>query len=326
MKRNLYFRLVSVIMLCSVFISFPASLMKASVTCSTASCLQDQLDNAQPGDVITLPAGISLNGNFVAAANGTSENKITLQSASSSDKATLDGGGTGSGYTLHVTGDYWVIKNLKITNAKKGIVLDHANYTLIDRVEVFNIGEEGVHYRDGSSYNKIANSYIHDLGQINASYGEGIYVGSDIGKWSTFNPATNYNRIVNNTIGPGVPAEHIDIKEGSKGTVIEYNTFNGTGISGANYADSFIDVKGNNDKIRYNTAYRNGNNIIVDAFQVHVRASGWGQNATFTNNTVYLDNTSAYIVNADSGTKAYASGNTRSPAGNMYTGNVTVLD
>ncbi|SDD58741.1 Right handed beta helix region [Paenibacillus sp. UNCCL117] len=295
----------------------------ASVTCSTSSCLQTALANAAPGDTITLAAGAQLNGNFVAAANGTAAAPITLQSASVSNKATLDGGGTGSGYTLHVTGDHWVIKNLKVKNAKKGIVLDHANYTLIDGAEVFQIGEEGVHYRDGSSNNTIQNSYIHDVGLVNAGFGEGVYVGSDQGKWSTFNKSTNDNRIVGNTIGPGVTAEHIDIKEGSERTLVENNIFNGTGISGANYADSFIDVKGNGDVIRGNTGYRNGNSKIVDAFQVHERVTGWGKNASFVDNVLHLDNSAAYVVNADAGATATASGNTRTPSGNMYKGNVT---
>lgn len=313
----------TVLTLGSVLLSFPASSMAASVTCSTAACLKNALANASPGDVITLAAGVTFNGNFVAAANGTSTGKITLQSASSSNKAELNGGGTGSGYALHVTGDHWVIKDLKVTNAKKGIMLDHANYTLIDGAEVYQIGEEGVHYRDGSSYNTIRNSYVHDIGTVNPQYGEAIYVGSDKGKWGTFNAATNYNTIANNTLGPNVAAEHIDIKEGSTGTLVENNTFDGTGMSGANAADSFIDVKGNNDVIRNNTGYRNGNSSIKDAFQVHQRAAGWGQNASFTNNTVYLDNTTAYVVNAASGTTASASGNTRYPAGNMYNGSVT---
>ncbi|XOK63078.1 right-handed parallel beta-helix repeat-containing protein [Paenibacillus elgii] len=326
MKKSWRFRLSflsSVMLLGSAFLSVPASSKAASVTCSTASCLTNALAQAAPGDVITLAAGVTFNGKFVAAANGTPTGKITLQSASPSNKAELNGGGTGSGYTLHVTGDHWVIKDLKITNAKKGIMLDHANYTLIDGAEVYQIGEEGVHYRDGSSYNTIRNSYLHDIGTVNPSFGEAIYVGSDKGKWGTFNAATNHNTIANNTIGPNVAAEHIDIKEGSTGTLVENNSFDGTGMSGANAADSFIDVKGNNDVIRGNIGYRNGNSKIKDAFQVHQRAAGWGQNASFTNNTVYLDNTTAYVVNAASGTTASASGNTRYPAGNMYTGSIT---
>lgn len=68
----------------------------------------------------------------------------------------------------------------------------------------------------------------------------------------------------------------------------------------------------------------NGNSIIVDAFQVHERVSGWGKNASFLYNTLNLDNSTLYVVNADTGATATASGNVRTPAGNMYNGSVSV--
>ncbi|HYO57072.1 right-handed parallel beta-helix repeat-containing protein, partial [Archangium sp.] len=292
-----------------------------TVNCSTASCLTSALSGAQPGDMIVLASG-TYTGNFTASVNGTSSSPIIIQSASSASKAILNGGGTGSGYALYITGDYVQVKDLKITNAKKGIMLDNARYGLIDGTEIYNIGEEGVHYRDGSSNNTIQNSSVHDTGTVTADYGEGVYVGSDVGKWGTYNAAANNNKISNVTIGPNVRAESVDIKEGTTGTIVENCTFNGTGISGANFSDSFMDVKGNNSIIRNNTLNRNGNPVIVDAFQVHERSTGWGFDNDFYNNTVNLDNSTPYVVTVDGGS-ARVCGNTRSPSGNMYAGNVT---
>ncbi|MGG1554076.1 right-handed parallel beta-helix repeat-containing protein [Paenibacillus ferrarius] len=303
-------------------LAIPAPSQAASVTCSTASCLATALANAQPGDVITLAAGVTFTGNFVAAKSGTASAKISIKGASSTNKPILNGGSTSTGYALYITGDYYDVRNVKVTNSKKGIMLDHANNNWIEYVDVYNIGEEGVHFRDGSSNNVIKNSSVTDTGILNAEYGEGVYVGSDIGKWESYKKETNNNRVSYVSFGPNVRAEHVDIKEGSTGTIVENCTFNGTGISGANYADSFIDVKGNNDIIRNNVGYRNGNSKIVDAFQVHERASGWGQNASFTGNTLYLDNAAPYVVNVDDGATATATSNTRSPSGNMYSGSV----
>ncbi|MFI2856553.1 right-handed parallel beta-helix repeat-containing protein [Paenibacillus sp. JSM ZJ436] len=310
------------VMLSLTLFTAPTVSQAASVTCSTASCLTSALANAQPGDVITLAAGVTFTGNFVAAKNGTASAKITIKGASSTNKPIINGGTTSSGYALYITGDHYDIRNVKVTNAKKGIMLDHANHTWIEYVDVYSIGEEGVHYRDGSSNNTIKNSTVSDTGKLNPEYGEGVYVGSDVGKWGSYIKETNNNRISSVTFGPNVRAEHVDIKEGSSGTTVENCTFNGTGIAGANYADSFIDVKGNNDVIKNNVGYRNGNSKIVDAFQVHERVSGWGQNASFTGNTLYLDNATPYVVNADTGATATASNNTRSPSGNMYKGSV----
>jgi len=301
--------------------SFSTTARAASITCSTASCLTSALSNAAAGDVITLAAGVTFPGKFVASANGTSANPITIQS-DNSNKAILDGGGTDKNYTLHITGDYWVVQNVKITNAKKGIVLDNANHTLLDQIEVYHIGEEAVHYRDGSSYNTIQNSYIFDTGTVNPQYGEGIYVGSDVGKWGSFIKETDHNVIKNNVIGPNVRAESIDIKEGATGTIVEGNTFDGTGISGANAADSFVDIKGNDSIIRHNTGYRNNNPNINDAFQTNEKSPGWGYNNDVYKNTVDMNNTTGYVVNVKAGS-AMACNNTRTPSGNMYTGAVT---
>ncbi len=292
-----------------------------TLNCGTTSCLTSALSGAQPGDTIVLASG-TYTDNFTVSASGTSSSPIIIQSASSTSKAILSGGGTGSGYALYITGDYIQVKNLKITNAKKGIMLDNANHGLIDGTEVYNIGEEGIHYRDGSSNNILQNSSVHDTGMVTADYGEGVYVGSDVGKWGTHDAAANDNRISNVTIGPNVRAESVDIKEGTTGTVVENCTFDGTGISGANYSDSFMDVKGNNSIIRNNTVKRNGNPSIVDAFQVHERAAGWGFGNDFHNNTATLDGSMPYVVNVASGS-ARVCGNTRSPSGNMYAGNVT---
>jgi Right handed beta helix region len=295
----------------------------ATVTVDSSAELMNALASAKPGDRIVLASGITFSGQFKATASGTASAPITLESADPSNKAVLKGNGTGSGYALQITGDYWNIRNVKVTNAQKGIMLDHANHNLLDAVEVYQIGDEGVHFRDGSSYNTLQNSYIHDTGKGQPGFGEGVYVGSDKGKWSTINPASDYNRVVNNTIGPNVTAEHIDIKEGSTGTVVSGNIFDGRGMTGDNYADSFIDVKGNDVTISSNVGYRNGNEVIADAFQVHQQVSGWGLNADFNGNTLYLDNASCYVVNAASGTSARAHNNIRSPKGNMYRGNVT---
>lgn len=323
LARKLFFVFIAILLAMVSMVIAPKSSNAATTTCSTVSCVTTAVANAVPGDTIILSAGVTFNGKFTLAANGTAANPITFKSASSTNRAIVNAGTTSTGYGLTMTGDYWIVQDVKITNAKKGIMLDNANNTLIDNVEVYNIGEEGVHYRDGSSYNTIQNSNIHDCGVVTPDYGEGVYVGSDVGKWGTYNAATDYNTIKNNTIGPNVTAESIDIKEGSTGTTVEYNTFNGTGISGANSADSFMDVKGNDDIIRFNTGYRNNNSIIVNAFEVHQRSAGWGLNADFHDNTVYLDNTTPNVVYTDSNATAKAHNNTRSPAGNMYSGNVT---
>lgn len=305
---------------------------RATYTVGSVTALQNAIKNALPGDVILVQPGTYTgvkstsgysNAYFYSGKSGTSTSKIILRSQDPANPAILQGSSTSSGYALYLTGDYWEVRDLKFRTASKGIMLDNANRNLLNNVEVSNTGEEGVHFRDGSSNNVIENSRVHHTGVVTDAYGEGIYVGSDAGKWSTYAKETNDNVVRNNILGPAVTAEHVDIKEGASRTILEYNTFHGDGITGANSADSFVDAKGNNSIIRYNTGYREGDTNVVDAFQVHAPVTGWGLNNDFHHNTVYMDNSTPYVVNAPTGT-ALVSANTRSPSGNMYRGRYTV--
>src|SRR6185503_20559121 len=145
-------------------------------------------------------------------------------------------------------------------------------------------GDEVMHFRDGSSFNTLSHSRVHDTGNHQAGFGEGAYVGSDYA--SSYQHTVVGNVIHDTRFAGDITAEHIDIKEGADGTIVEFCTFDGTGISGSNSADSFIDVKGVNSVIRFNHGFRNGNSRVVDAFQVRTHGSGYptGKNNRFFRN------------------------------------------
>jgi hypothetical protein len=58
------------------------------------------------------------------------------------------------------------------------------------------------------------------------------------------------------------------------------NTFDGSGLTGANYDDSWVDVKGNNYVIENNT----GRNTTNNGFETHTQQSGWGCGTVFRDN------------------------------------------
>lgn len=146
-------------------------------------------------------------------------------------------------------------------------MLDFANHNVLNNLLIYDINEEGVHFRKNSSDNVIKSSTIRSTGLVSPGFGEGLYLGSAVSNWADGYPdRSDRNMAIKNHFGPNVAAEAIDIKEGTEGGLIDGNTFDGTGMSGANSADSWLDVKGSNYVISNNV----GSDTLKDGFQVSV--------------------------------------------------------
>jgi hypothetical protein len=269
-----------------------------TVEVTNAESLQQALNNAKAGDHILLKDGI-YNGNFIitASASGTKNRSITL---SGSKKVILDGNTITKGYVLHLQASYWIIKDITITNGLKGLMCDGANYNVIDNINVYNIGEEGIHFRKFSTHNILQHSIITNTGLKTADYGEGVYIGTAVSNWSRYTNGVedkcDSNKVINNTIGPNITAECIDVKEGTTGGFISGNKFNSTGITGANSGDSWMDVKGNGYLIENNTGFNPTGSILKDGYQVHCAVDGWGNYNVFKSNISEI-NVDGYGIN-----------------------------
>lgn len=257
------------------------------VNVSNAKELSSALSKAAPGDKIVLAAG-TYEGRFKLTKGGSQNKPIWVVGASASDMPIIDGGDFNNKTAFAIDGGdvdiaYIYVQNIKVTNARGGITVDKADYVTIDGVEAYDVGQAGIHLRDGSAYNIVKNSYIHDTGLYNVKYGEGIYIGSDYRKWpgaggsSEYDPKVDHAQIINNVIGPNVTAEHIDIKEGSSYAYVIGNTFNAAGMNDIlNGGLSYMDLKGNYAEVAYNEGNQNGNPYFENAFEVNTKQPGWG--------------------------------------------------
>lgn len=251
----------------------PAAPEAASVIhVSTASQLKSALTAAAPGDTIQLADG-TYPGNFKVTTAARPDARITL---TGSPRAVLRTN-TGGGYVLHLNGAaHWTVRGITLTHAQKGIMIDAAPGVVVDSVTVHDLTMEGVHFRNSSSDGVIRNSRIHDTGKDGRGMGEGVYVGTA----NTLSDRSDRVQILNNTIGPWVRGEAVDLKEGTTGGRVAGNTFDGTGLTGNNYDDSWVDVKGNNYVIENNR----GKNSTNNGFEVHTQIAGWGCGTVFRGN------------------------------------------
>ncbi|MDA7746599.1 RICIN domain-containing protein [Psychromonas sp.] len=272
-----------------------------TVKVKTSSELEAALSGASAGDKIVIASGTYV-GNFKLTKGAYKSKPIWIVGESTSNMPILDGDDYNNSTSLAIDGGsaggiaYVYIQNIKVTNSRTGIAVDQADYVTIDNVEVYDVGQSAIHLRDGSKYNIIKNSYIHDTGLYNVKYGEGVYIGSDYTKWpggtssSEYDPAVDYAQILNNKIGPNVTAEHIDVKEGSSHAYIIGNTFDAKGMNDIlNGGLSFIDFKGNYAEAAYNTGDQNNNEYFENAFEINEKSNGWGAYNDIHDNTVTFD-------------------------------------
>ncbi|MFD0560142.1 cellulose binding domain-containing protein [Stackebrandtia endophytica] len=265
--------------------TLPARGSGAVIDVGTADELTAALASVQPGDTIALAPG-EYRGSFRSTNAGTAQQPITItgpadavlvnpgpSGTAPSCPAPEPGWNSGYGFWLYEA-PHWMIEGFTVADSKKGIVIDDSSHVTIDGVRVQRIDDEGVHFRKSSSDGVIRDSVVEHTGLAQPQYGEGVYIGSAVSNWRCYGNTGGADRsdrvqVLDNRIGPWVGAEHIDVKEGTFGGVIAGNTFHGQGLSGQNYADSWVDVKGVDYLIEGNTGDFESPGVFAHGYEVH---------------------------------------------------------
>jgi hypothetical protein len=202
------------------------------INVSTVSQLNSAVAAALPGDKIVMAAGTYNMTNFLnITRNGTSLQPVQLVGPRS---AILDFGGNTVYHFLNVTADWWIFAGFTHQRSNFGPNLTDAYNNILCDLLIQNTGQEGVTIHGTSSYNTLQDSTIRETGETAWWWGEGIYIGD--GK-TTAHPS-NYNKILRNHLGPNIRAEHLDVKGGTTGNLIQGNVSDATGFRWTNGSDN----------------------------------------------------------------------------------------
>jgi hypothetical protein len=264
-----------------------------TATVTTSAGLKNALANAAAGQSIRVASG-NYQGNLALNVKATKEKPFWLCGASG---AVITNGSPDKGTGIEVKdSSYARIAGLEISKSKKGISTDASSNISISDVELYDIGEEAVHFRSATTDSILANSRIARTGLLTSEFGEGVYIGSDPSNWCTYSNCeadrSNNNSVVDNVI-VDTSAEAIEAKPGTAGGIIAGNSFSG-GKLDSRYALSWVSVSGNGYFI-YNNA---GTATNLDGYRSVVIPDivGSGQGNVFAQNSATLGNASGYGV------------------------------
>ena len=274
-------KLLAIYLLSIYFISIK------TIDVSTIEEFYKVVGKARAGQVIALASQVfnfsevERTSDFQFNADGTKSSPITLTAQDPDHPPTL------RDFHFHVTGNYWVIQNIKIAHGR--ITLDNASHNTFRNVEIYSTTAGAIIVRYGSSYNLFQNCYIHNTGCGNPIYGNAIDIGTPHTEKTT--PAdhkADYN-IIEGCVFRQISSEPIRIREYTIGNEVVGNVFYGDGINGKNECDNFITISGSDNYIHNNVAYRNQNEYITTAFEVKKFAEDTGDGNKFENNVLFMD-------------------------------------
>ncbi|XVQ14034.1 right-handed parallel beta-helix repeat-containing protein [Spirillospora sp. CA-255316] len=256
-----------------------------TVTVADPARLAAALAGARPGDVIRIADG-TYDGNWTATTPGTEAKPIWLCGG---PDAVLTNGGHRGGYGLHLNGaSWWHVRGLSVTRARKGVVVDAAERVTLERLNVHDLGEEGIHLRRHTTDSFVTGNTVYGTGRADPQWGEGVHIGSADVDWPVHTGGlpdrSDRNTVAGNTIH-GTTAEPIEVKEGSSGGLAVGNVLDAGALTGPG-GDSCGDVMGNDWVFSHNIC----TGSRADGWQTHRKRIGgqWGLRTIFTGNEVAL--------------------------------------
>lgn len=264
-----------------------------TVNVSNIAQLSAAMLDATAGDLIELANGMYNDKLIMLNKSGNASHPIVVRGSRNAvvHLGTWGSSGDyGSGYPAQLDGcNYVHLLGFRISHGPKGLILDESNNCVLRGLQVDDVEQEAVHLRNYSSNNVVEQCTIFSTGNKSPGFGEAMYVGTATSNWGASTSRTGglpdpcNNNILRHNYAHDFTGEGVDVKEGTIGTIIEWNYFDGNLLNDDNSADTWADIKGNQTIIRYNF----GKNTFNGAYSVYDPSAGYGEDNVFLGNVGY---------------------------------------
>jgi hypothetical protein len=269
------------------------------VEVSTPAQLQAALDDAQPGDVISV-ARNTYHGQFrMVGKHGTAELPIVIDGSRHAVPPNLSGGAeTTPGAALEIVDSSHIhVADLEIHNHLTGLVAEGVTFSRFSEIEVRDVDGGGLVLRGSSSDNVVRFVNVRRTGELDPARGAAVTIGTENGLWGGGQPdRSDRNQILSSSFIDIAAERALLIHEGSSDGVVRDVHFSG-GVGGPG---SWIDVRGNNHLIAESSgsnAAPNGDpETLANGFETNLTLAGWGCGNVFDMNLLELNGVAEYGV------------------------------
>jgi hypothetical protein len=200
---------------------------RATLTVRSAEELNAALTAARPGDVIRLAPDRVYPG----------DKRVTNRSGRK-DRPIVVCGDRSAVWTGDFKADgmnWWVFQGFTMRDAHQSFHAKRSSHNRVQGLEIYNIGQEAIHWLCSSTGNVVQGNWIHDTGTgSRPEFGEAVYLGThpehvEVRCGQSTLDRSDSNQVIDNRFGPNVPSEDVDAKEGTRWGVIARNRSDGRG-------------------------------------------------------------------------------------------------
>ncbi len=264
------------------------------------------INMAKGGDTIMVTAG-TYSALHIQDLNFTAEKPLVIKSIEKGG-AVIKSETIKSGSTLEIRNcSYIKLDGFVIEGGLWGVYIKSSDHIILMDNEVKETGQEGIHIGYSSKYIDVIGNHVHDTGNTNPKWGEGIYVGSgSYGRNRNFPDNCEYVWIENNIVHDCGKGDGINIKgESFHITVIGNEVYNISPGTEVQYNQAAISIESAGNSVENNYRLDELRDVWIINNTVHDVSGGysnWDNGIMFTGtgsfvvgNTVYnCDNHGIY--------------------------------